>query len=314
MTEIFKKQFYSECTAITDSLTTLDAAVITDKIVLLEKYDEVSKRTETLRLYFTENTSYIPAYEVRKAQEELNKLSKFSQERRDVLFPKKKFGFKSKAKIVKLDSAIDKANIVSSLKEDQKSKAQTSDQNFNLENFEKSSNSCVIKDLENRQDVVKLGSDINGKDIAIVNVKNCVLQLRGNPSVVHAYNLENCTILCGPVTGSVFITKCTNAQIVVACHQLRIHETRMTQFYINVVSRAIIENCKTVSFAPYAWEYPLISKDYSQSSIEMEKVNWEAVDDFNWLSQETKSPNWSFLDEAGRVKWQTNETGELTKS
>merc|ERR1712127_1074195 len=144
----------------------------------------------------------------------------------------------------------------------------------------KSDNSCVIKDLNDRNNFMKSELEINKKDIAIVNVKNCVIQLRGNPSVVHAYNLENTTILCGPVTGSVFITKCTNAQIVVACHQLRIHETRMTQFYINVASRAIIENCKTVSFAPYAWEYPLISKDYSQSSIEMEKVNWEAVDDF----------------------------------
>ena len=97
------------------------------------------------------------------------------------------------------------------------------------------------------------------------------------------------------------------------CHQLRIHETTNTQFYIHVGSRAIIENTKKVSFAPYSWTFPNLDAYFSVSNFkpDLNNFNFTAIDDFNWLNQTQKSPNWTFLEEADRLKWTSDEAGQL---
>lgn len=301
----FQKHFYSEYNQISELLNELNKEndplnSIDLKMNLTSKYELISNRTEILQKFFTQNTTFIPVYEVRKAQEHLEKLNRLAQEKRDFLFPKKKFGFKSKLNMVSLESAIESAV-------NKASKTQTNNMeilNFNIES------SCTLKDIEN-QTIVKSEFEINGKDIAIISVKNCCIQLYGNPSVLHISDLENTVVLCGPITGSAFMTNCKNSKLIIACHQLRIHETKNTEFYINVVSRAIIENCQNVSFSPYAWSYQNIEKHFEMSAIKYSEINWTSIDDFNWLNQNLKSPNWFFLDESIRSKWLTSEKGEL---
>ena len=43
---------------------------------------------------------------------------------------------------------------------------------------------------------------------------------------------------------SIFIEKCTNCVLVLACQQLRIHEAVDCTFFIHVTSKAIIEDSK----------------------------------------------------------------------
>ena len=137
--------------------------------------------------------------------------------------------------------------------------------------------------------------------------------VKGSPSVVHIDSIDSCTVLCGPVVGSTFINKCTNSKLALVCHQLRIHETTNTQFYIHVGSRAIIENTQQVTFAPYSWTFPNIDSYFNLSNFKPDSniFNFTAIDDFNWLNQTQKSPNWSFLEEANRLKWTSDETGQL---
>jgi hypothetical protein len=305
--EEFQNYFYSEYKQINDSLNELsiDNTLSNQtelKQILSSKYETISNRTEILQKYFTQNSSFIPIYEVRKAQEHLTKLNRLAQEKRDLIFPKKKFGFKSKQNMVTLESAIETAinKTNSSLTA---SNSENNSMNFNLES------SCTIRDIDNKT-IIKYESEINGKDIALVNVKNSCIKLFGNPSVLHISDLENVTLLCGPITGSAFINNCKNSKLVIACHQLRIHETHETEFYINVVSRAIIENCKNVRFAPYSWSYKNIEEHFKMSSIDCRDINWTSIDDFNWLNQTVKSPNWDFLEEPFRTKWSINENAE----
>ena len=44
--------------------------------------------------------------------------------------------------------------------------------------------------------------------------------------------------------------------------QLRVHVTVDSIFYLHVTSRAIIEDCSHVKFAPYAWTYPGIQDHF----------------------------------------------------
>ena len=309
--ETFLKHFYQEYNEINDklnSLTKIDTSSPNEhelKLQLSADYESISNRTVILQKYFTENTNFIPQYEIRKAQEHLAKLGRASQDKRDEVFPKKKFGFKSKQNMTTLETAISTAIISNDLKQEKKAEL-ASDEDL----FYKDS-TCTIKDQDN-VNIIKYEDEINGKDIGILNVKNSCIQLQGWPSVLHAKNIENTVILCGPISGSAFVNNLRNVKLVIACHQLRIHETHNSQFYIHLGSRAIIENCSQVTFAPYAWSYPKLDDHFRQSGLNVEQSNWTCIDDFNWLNQTQKSPNWSFAsDEQKSVKWTTDETGQL---
>ena len=121
---------------------------------------------------------------------------------------KKKFGFKSKQNMTTLENAIQQTNI-----NDEMKKPLASSANQDIFNTE---STCSIKDIDGGE-VIKLGTEINGKDIGIVNVKNACIQLIGHPSVVHAANIENCTILCGPVSGSAFFNNLKHVKLIICC-------------------------------------------------------------------------------------------------
>ena len=153
--------------------------------------------------------------------------------------------------------------------------------------------------------IVKNEDEVNGADIGIANLKNCVVKLIGHPSVLHLNDVENTVILCGPMSGSAFISKCKNCKFNLAAHQLRIHETFETDFYINVMSRAIIEYCKQVRFSPYSWTYPSVEEHFKASGLNYSDMEcWKNIDDFNWLVTNQQSPNWSFMDEKDRQTWE----------
>jgi len=47
-----------------------------------------------------------------------------------------------------------------------------------------------------------------------------------------------------------------------------------------------------LGFAPYSLAYDNLDTDYKISGLNREINNWAAVDDFNWLVNDTQSPNW----------------------
>lgn len=109
--ETFLSQFYNEYNDLTSLVAGLKQ--VTDpveKVKLSQEYEKLQAQTTALQKYLTENTQFIPAYETRKAQEHLAKLAKLAQDKRDEIFPKKKFGFKSKQKMATLEDTINSAN------------------------------------------------------------------------------------------------------------------------------------------------------------------------------------------------------------
>lgn len=85
---------------------------------------------------------------------------------------------------------------------------------------------------------------------------------------------------------------------------------------MHVGSRAIIENTRQVTFAPYSWSFPGLEQLFGSIHLKPNddnklEFNYTAIDDFNWLNQSQKSPNWRFLDESERIKWVTDENGQI---
>lgn len=317
--DAFIGHFYAELSKIEEQLNALKNESLNEKESDLEKrqrlssdYEKISKQTEILQKYFTDNSKFITQYEIRKAQEHLTKLNKHAQEKRDELFPKKKFGFKSKQNMTSLASAIETAT--TSTKNDETRRIggandETNDDEATSLAFSSLQNTCTLKDLNGVRKHLS-GEEIDNKDILIMNVSDSFIILMGNPSCVQIKYAKNCTILCGPVSGSVFIANCEHCRIVLGCHQLRIHESHFVDFYIHVGSRAIIEYCQDVHFAPYAWSFADDHVCFKRAGFDRAKLNWQSIDDFNWLVTDQQSPNWSYLDEQKRKRWRTDESGE----
>ena len=103
--------------------------------------------------------------------------------------------------------------------------------------------------------------------------------------------LKNCTINCALSKSTVFVDNCTDCIFQLNCHQLRIHNTVNTTFYIFVTSKAIIEDCNNVIFTPYTFEYPNLKQDLKDFERENEHNYWKEIQDFNWLKENQKSPH-----------------------
>lgn len=147
-------------------------------------------------------------------------------------------------------------------------------------------------------------NDLFEKDICFANLQKCTLTLYGSPLALRLEKLESCKVFCGPVSGSVCISDCKNCTFVFPCQQLRVHHTVECQFYLYVTSRAIIEDCHGIGFAPFNWKYDGIESHFKASRLDGMKNNWQQVDDFNWLKTEQQSPNWYTISEQSKqILW-----------
>ncbi|CAH1800216.1 unnamed protein product [Owenia fusiformis] len=253
------------------------------KTKLGEYFENVSLNISKLQKFLADSTLYLPKYEIRQAQETISKLQNELSEMKEKMVPKKKFAFKSKKKTAA--KAPEKPIEVAP--------APTVTKVIEL-------NECNFAD-KNNEELTKSSDELNNKDVSLARLNHCTVKLFGAPSAIHINKLQDCTILCGPVSGSVFIDNCVDCKFVLACQQLRIHHTTKTHFYIHVTSRAIIEDCNTVEFAPYNLEYPNLDSHYEVSGLNKARNSWDDVDDFNWLASDAKSPNWNILDVNKRV-------------
>lgn len=251
---------------------------------LKEYVDDVMQDIRRLQKLLTDSTKFLPSVRITFVQNIINKLEKDLKVKEEQLKPKKKFAFKKAKKVqgpLKSNLKIEKT---------EETIESTKDIGFSLEERED-------------ENIVLEQEQINQKDILLSKMKNCTVRILGCPGTVHLVNIDNCTILSGPSSTSVFIELSKNSKVVMAAQQFRIHKTESTDFYIHVTSRAIIEDCKNVRFAPYALNYENLEDHYKLSGLDKETNNWQLVNDFNWLTTSKKSPNWDVIPENDRLEF-----------
>lgn len=198
--------------------------------------------------------------------------------------PKKKFAFKARRQRVAEEPAVERANISVAP----------------MAASAPAANKLVVSGEAGS--TIRMGdADVRGKDVEISGLKGCRVELAGQPNAFHIRGLVDCTVLIGPVSRSLLISDCSKCRFWIACQQLRVHTTTDTDFYLHVTSKAIIEDCSNVRFAPYTWNYPGIDADYAASGLNRSRNEWNHVDDFKWLNPNAPSPNWRVLAEDERV-------------
>ncbi|XP_047652589.1 tubulin-specific chaperone C [Phacochoerus africanus] len=264
----------------------------------VEKLEEAAARLQGLQKLINDSVLFLAAYDLRQGQEVLARLQAALAKRRQELQPKKRFAFKTRRKDVALATKVDSApgapaadGILASsppLKE---------------EGGFDSSWVCGFSNLQSEV-LEKRADELHQRDVLLTQLSNCTIKLYGNPNTLRLTKARGCTLLCGPVSTSVFLEDCSDCVLAVACQQLRVHTTKDTRVFLLVTTRAIVEDCTGIQFAPYTWSYPGIDKDFEGSGLDRSKNNWNDVDDFNWLARDVASPNWSILpEEERRIQW-----------
>lgn len=288
--EYFSSTFYSQQASIEELLSGCSGAART---TVTQNLEEATTRTAQLRKFLNDNMLFLTPYDVRKAQAALQKLQASITASNKEFLPKKKFAFRARNKAA--DEVPTKTEVTASpLPDAGSTEADRAAAVPEQCGFSSISNDCITKTAE----------EIQKQDVMLTHLTNCKVRLFGSPSTLHLKHIDGCEILCGPVSSSVFIDHCRNSTLAFPCQQLRTHNTTDTQVYLHVTSRAIIEDCHGVSFAPFTWSYPTLEEDFTVSGLDRERNNWSQVDDFNWLAAGVPSPNWSVIpDEDRRHNW-----------
>ncbi|XP_044033724.1 tubulin-specific chaperone C [Siniperca chuatsi] len=287
--EYFFTTFNTERASIEELLSSCAGA---DRAVLTQRLEEVTARTLQLQKFLNDSMLFITQYDLRQAQAALQKLQTSLAETREEGLPKKKFAFRARTKA---------ADEVSAPVSDTPSPdaVTPADSGSTKVDGAAASEQCGFSNMDNVC-LTKTAEEIQKGDVLLTHLTNCKVRLFGSPSTLHLKHIDSCEILCGPVSSSVFVDHCRNSTLAFPCQQLRTHNTTDTQVYVHVTSRAIIEDCCGVGFAPFSWSYPTLEEDFTVSGLDQDRNNWNQVDDFNWLSAGTPSPNWTVIPEADR--------------
>lgn len=258
-----------------------------EKDKLAAHFDLISEDIQKMQKYLNDSTIFLPYYNIKVAQETIKHLQDQTILAREKLMPKKKFAFKKKTFHTSTKSATNDSVDTPKIATDHLRKEIL---NSDIDNG--------FRDKKN--DNLELQENVNCKDAELAKLENCIVKIYATPNTLHISDLKNCQVFVGPVTTSIFIENCVDCVFVVACQQLRVHSTSSSDFYLHVTSRAIIEDSVNLRFAPYNWTYENLDRHFEASGLDKSKNNWHLIDDFNWLSAETPSPNWSVMDESCR--------------
>mmetsp|Transcript_30190 Transcript_30190/g.48749 ORF Transcript_30190/g.48749 Transcript_30190/m.48749 type:complete len:135 (+) Transcript_30190:709-1113(+) len=113
---------------------------------------------------------------------------------------------------------------------------------------------------------------------------------------LHLHRLKECRVHAGPVQGPIRIEQAVGCTFSLASRQIRIHDSRECRFYLYVCSNPIIENCTSLQFSSYNFEYTKRLKHFKDAGLDQSDNKWSSVEDFKWLKSQ-HSPNWSIMPE-----------------
>ena len=275
-------------TKTTEKLTEIDNMIkqLSDDAKNLndnQKHENLDKITEKIKLYreqFYNVMEFLPNYDKlqysKNYEEELEKVKKL----KNTLFPKKKFAFSSKI----------------GGKKKEENKENTIQKNTNTtDNKIHDESDLIIKDI-NEQKIKYTEKEIENKNnIIIENISNCQIYVLFNFKACYIKNIKNSQIYIGSVSGGSHITSSQNCKIYIITHQLRIHETFKSEFYVMINSNPIIEYSKENIFYPLKIKYPKYEENIHKCGIDVKNNKWNEIQDFQWLKKE-KSPNFEVND------------------
>lgn len=267
--EIFSTTFENKVAHIKNQILLLSES--TQKNV--KEIENVKYGIQELQNLLTNSTLFLTDYKVNSCQTIIKKLVNDCDQINLTQNPKKKFEFKKKNTVEAAGEKVRPKQIV------------------NPEARMGTSGLFESTIVNKRCEFIIMKDEINNKDISLLNIENCIIEIRGSPGSIQLNNIKNSIILTGPVFRAVFVEFAVNSSFAVASQQLRIHSSCNCSLAIHVTARAIIEDCKGIEISKYNYTYDNIEDDFLKSDLNS-RNNYKDIADFNWLSSDIPSPNW----------------------
>lgn len=271
--EIFSTTFGNKVAHIRNQILLLSEIKPTNK----KDVENVKYGIQELQHLLTNSTLFLTDYKVNSCQTIIKKLVSDCEQINLAQNPKKKFQFKKK-NTVEADEGKSTIKL-----------------NINPEPRMVTPSMFESTIVDKRCEFIVMNDEINNKDISLLNIENCIIEIRGSPGSIQLNNIKNSIILTGPVYRAVFVEFAVNSSFAVASQQLRIHSSYNCTLAIHVTARAIIEDCKGIEISKYNYKYDNIENDFLKSDLNS-RNNYKDVADFNWLSSEIPSPNWVIIE------------------
>ncbi|KJE96995.1 hypothetical protein CAOG_07484 [Capsaspora owczarzaki ATCC 30864] len=278
------------------------------------------QRIAELQQIVSDATLFLPAFDLRSAQQQIVNLQERCQAAMAANAPKKKFAFKAKpaatgapkaASVAAPSIPVPDANRPTSHVEHPAVPKPVekigASEGCTLEVL--SGNAArALSDISNRHVLVQQAdgeesTTSSGSDstICISNVTNSTVEMALTGSSARLLNVRSSRILLGPVSGSVFLENCVNCEVYLTAQQFRGHHCHWTRVVCHLTAKGIIEDCTTMQFgrlrvAPAS--EPLYQALFKASRLDASKPNHShQIDDFMWLHAATPSPNWTPIDD-----------------
>ncbi|CAL5224681.1 g7405 [Coccomyxa viridis] len=137
---------------------------------------------------------------------------------------------------------------------------------------------------ERMHETIQHALEGDGGPLVIRDLTFCTVCIRGRVEALRMRNLNDCTVIAGPVHGSAFIEGVESSTVILHCNQARIHRSTDTTFLLRVISNPIIEHSTRLRFGSHP----------GRAQQDCDNGMWRQVQDFGWL-RSTPSPNWTVM-------------------
>ena len=129
-----------------------------------------------------------------------------------------------------------------------------------------------IHDKEN-ETIYRHYGDLNGADFKIFKNKNCEIYILDWSKGMFIDDCENCTIICGPIDGSIFIRKSKNCKVSLIARQVRFRESENIDIFTYCPSDPVVESCFNIFFAPFNAFFPHLEELFKNAGFNCEEKN-----------------------------------------
>lgn len=218
---------------------------------------------EDLRRQLAEGVEWWTGYDIRQAREALHRIEQTYDTAKRRVQPAQKFRFRRRAHAAPATSAVGPPPPAGDAA------------------LQDADSGAVYGAADVKDGVVTCGEH-GGRDVTIRGLAGVRVSV-GAAGAVRCLALERCAVTTGRVEGSVYVGACVRCTVVTQARQLRVHDTRDTDFVVSVASGPVIERCRGVRFGPRG------------GVAEGDGGMWREVKDFSWL-REGESPNWRVID------------------
>lgn len=146
--------------------------------------------------------------------------------------------------------------------------------------------------------------EVAGQGFTIKDLSGCHASLMDHSDQVLVDNVDNCTILIGPSSESVFLRNAKNCRFFIACKQFRCRDCVGCTVSLYSKTEPVVETSSGMLFYPYAAAYPGQVAHFAKANLPAAHNHWCNVFDFNKGDSKYPEPHWALLPEAqGWPQW-----------